>query len=473
MLVQAAKFTAALKPVLISDSFDFGLALCGVGKSVATSKLSWYLKVNHKNPEIGGESVKVKAGDEVLWALAAFPYPNELSLSAPEQGDGRPAVPGPRLLLRRQGEAQAGRRGEGHRRERADRVRRPHPVSSASRRSSSRPTARTSPPTGRRSASVAGAPEADPLTARRLMAAAIALLLAALAAAGCGLGPGRGLGEVEPDRDPRLRRRAGPRAGLRRGDRSRHRDAGARTRRRHRDPLRRRLRAVDRRPRSRGGSRRRAPPTGSSTSTASSRRWARRTTRCTAARRSGGTTATGRRRCACRRWSAPGRSRFTGGYDGKLHPVSLACMGGGAACAIVRERLRRRRRLPRRRSARHGAIRVLVGTWGRLRADPAAAQIGRGPAGERRLRRAGETAAAAVQGLDEAGDAGALLGPRRGPGRRHPPLRSAADLGRDRLRRRPGCGPPPGCSTPPTSRDRFAVAAAEPAADRPCPCRAG
>ena len=27
MLVQAAKFTAALKPVLISDSFDFGLAL--------------------------------------------------------------------------------------------------------------------------------------------------------------------------------------------------------------------------------------------------------------------------------------------------------------------------------------------------------------------------------------------------------------------------------------------------------------
>jgi hypothetical protein len=83
MLIQAAKFTAALKPVLISDSFDFGLALCGVGKSVATSKLSWYLKVNHENPEIGGESVKVKAGDEVLWALAGFPYPDELSLSAP------------------------------------------------------------------------------------------------------------------------------------------------------------------------------------------------------------------------------------------------------------------------------------------------------------------------------------------------------------------------------------------------------
>jgi hypothetical protein len=85
MLVQAAKFTAALKPVLISDSFDFGLALCGIGRSVATTKLSWYLKVDHRNPEIGGESVKVKAGDEVLWALAGFPYPNELSLSAPDR----------------------------------------------------------------------------------------------------------------------------------------------------------------------------------------------------------------------------------------------------------------------------------------------------------------------------------------------------------------------------------------------------
>ncbi|HEY8083297.1 MAG TPA: hypothetical protein VIE64_07045 [Solirubrobacterales bacterium] len=91
MLVQASKFTAALKPVLITDAFDFGLGICGVGKSVATSKLSWYLKVNHKNPELGGESVKVKKGDEVLWALAGFPYPNELSLVAPNKAKaGKP-----------------------------------------------------------------------------------------------------------------------------------------------------------------------------------------------------------------------------------------------------------------------------------------------------------------------------------------------------------------------------------------------
>lgn len=84
MLLRAATFTAALKPVLISDHFDFGLALCGLGSSMAGGANSWYLKVNHKNPELGGEMVKVKGGDEVVWALAAFPYPKELSLSAPK-----------------------------------------------------------------------------------------------------------------------------------------------------------------------------------------------------------------------------------------------------------------------------------------------------------------------------------------------------------------------------------------------------
>lgn len=83
MLIQASKFTASLRPLLITDAFDFGLGLCGIGGDVATRKLSWFLKVNHVNPELGGESVKVKSGDEVLWALAPFPYPDELWLQAP------------------------------------------------------------------------------------------------------------------------------------------------------------------------------------------------------------------------------------------------------------------------------------------------------------------------------------------------------------------------------------------------------
>jgi hypothetical protein len=85
MLLRAAQFTASLKPVLVSDHFDFGLALCGIGGSTASGKASWYLKLNHENPELGGEMVKVKAGDEVLWALAGFPYPAELALNAPDR----------------------------------------------------------------------------------------------------------------------------------------------------------------------------------------------------------------------------------------------------------------------------------------------------------------------------------------------------------------------------------------------------
>jgi len=85
MLIRGASFIAPLKPLLVTDYFDFGLGICGVGGSTSTSKLSWYLKVNHVNPELGGEMVKVRAGDEVLWALAGFPYPTELALTAPDR----------------------------------------------------------------------------------------------------------------------------------------------------------------------------------------------------------------------------------------------------------------------------------------------------------------------------------------------------------------------------------------------------
>jgi hypothetical protein len=87
LLGQAAKSTASLRPLSITDHFlgEFGLGLCGIGGFTAHGGASWYLKVNHKNPELGGDSVKLKAGDEVLWALASYPYPNELSLTAPTE----------------------------------------------------------------------------------------------------------------------------------------------------------------------------------------------------------------------------------------------------------------------------------------------------------------------------------------------------------------------------------------------------
>jgi len=85
LLGQAATSTRSLRPLQITDAFDFGLGICGVGGYSATAKESWYLKVNHKNPELGGEVVKLKRGDEVLWALAKFPYPKELALEAPAE----------------------------------------------------------------------------------------------------------------------------------------------------------------------------------------------------------------------------------------------------------------------------------------------------------------------------------------------------------------------------------------------------
>jgi hypothetical protein len=85
LLAKASKSTAALKPLSISDSFDFGLALCGVGSSVAKGKASWYLKINHKSLSVAGDQAKIHAGDEVLWDLApSYPYPSELVLVAPE-----------------------------------------------------------------------------------------------------------------------------------------------------------------------------------------------------------------------------------------------------------------------------------------------------------------------------------------------------------------------------------------------------
>jgi hypothetical protein len=85
LLAQAAKTTSALRPLLITDAFDFGLGICGIGGNVVSGKASWYLKVNHKGSMVGGDAVKLKPGDEVLWDLApSYPYPNELALVAPK-----------------------------------------------------------------------------------------------------------------------------------------------------------------------------------------------------------------------------------------------------------------------------------------------------------------------------------------------------------------------------------------------------
>lgn len=88
LLARASKLVASLRPLLISDSFDFGLALCGIGKSVAKGSSSWYLKINHKSLSVGGDAAKIHPGDEVLYALVKteapdYKYPEELVLTGP------------------------------------------------------------------------------------------------------------------------------------------------------------------------------------------------------------------------------------------------------------------------------------------------------------------------------------------------------------------------------------------------------
>jgi hypothetical protein len=84
LLAQAAQKTSSLRPLLVTDAFDFGLGICGVGGSTVHGKSSWYLKVNHKGSQVSGDATKLRAGDEVLWDLASsYPYPNELALEAP------------------------------------------------------------------------------------------------------------------------------------------------------------------------------------------------------------------------------------------------------------------------------------------------------------------------------------------------------------------------------------------------------
>ena len=109
-------------------------------------------------------------------------------------------------------------------------------------------------------------------------------------------------------------------------------------------------------------------------------------------------------------WPQP----FLDGYDGRRRPVTVECLGGGAACGAVRERLEVAG-VEVAPGSPGGAIRVLVGPWSRVRGDPAAAQIEDGPqasgvfAGFRR-----ERGGYALQGLGEDGKPARTFGPGAG-----------------------------------------------------------
>jgi hypothetical protein len=86
LLAQAARSNRALRPLLVTDAFSFGLGLCAIGGYEPKGEGFWQLRVGHRASSVGGDAVKLKPRDEVLWYLtAAFPGPAELALRAPER----------------------------------------------------------------------------------------------------------------------------------------------------------------------------------------------------------------------------------------------------------------------------------------------------------------------------------------------------------------------------------------------------
>jgi uncharacterized protein DUF4430 len=73
-------------------------------------------------------------------------------------------------------------------------------------------------------------------------------------------------------------------------------------------------------------------------------------------------------------WPAP----FVDGFGGKRYAVALECREGGEACEQARDALEREG-VEIASGSPEGAIRMLVGPWERLRTDPVARLIEKGP----------------------------------------------------------------------------------------------
>ena len=85
-LVDGALVNSRLDPLLVSDEFDFGLLVCGIGGDNGGGASSfWLYKVNHVAPEVGADQFKVKRSDDVLWYFVNGPLNSgdELELGAP------------------------------------------------------------------------------------------------------------------------------------------------------------------------------------------------------------------------------------------------------------------------------------------------------------------------------------------------------------------------------------------------------
>jgi hypothetical protein len=108
-------------------------------------------------------------------------------------------------------------------------------------------------------------------------------------------------------------------------------------------------------------------------------------------------------------WPAP----FADGIGGERYPVVVECREGGAACAATREALEAEG-VAIASGSPEKAIRVLVGSWQRLRTDATAKLIEAGPAESGVFAEFNTEAGFGLLALDEGGEVAAELGPDAG-----------------------------------------------------------
>jgi RTX calcium-binding nonapeptide repeat (4 copies) len=95
LLVDALPHVPALRPLLLTDHFSFGLGVCGIGGyRGGHPDPFWDVLRDHVAAQVGGDHVKVHDGDQILWYLApSYPAGDELVLRAPARATpGKPVT---------------------------------------------------------------------------------------------------------------------------------------------------------------------------------------------------------------------------------------------------------------------------------------------------------------------------------------------------------------------------------------------
>jgi hypothetical protein len=86
ILKHAQLTNRSLRPLQITDAFDFGLGVCSIGGFEPSAIGYWYIKRNHVGSQAGGDGTPVRHGDDILWFLIEDfddPLPPELEIKAP------------------------------------------------------------------------------------------------------------------------------------------------------------------------------------------------------------------------------------------------------------------------------------------------------------------------------------------------------------------------------------------------------